>query len=534
MHVHRVLCLCFCLLGIGSLLQAQSFGNFTSILPQGQVENMVLPRTHNWQMLIQAGDPLPGGGLLPGSNDFTGYVPIQGSSTHGYLSISTEAIPGDVTILEVQYNAFMEKWLVLDGNVVDMSQLGDSNVAPTARNCSGAVTPWNTVITCEELESTTDLNGDGYLDWGWSIEIDPATHSVVDHNLDGKPDKLWALGHFRHENAAFAPDSVTVYQGEDATTNGFLFKFIAHEKMRLDSGELYVLHQSGNVGNWIRIPNETQWERNHTVLLADSLGGTDFFRIEDVEVNPLTGEIYFASTAMSRVYKFEDRGDSISGFGIFVDYGTYQIVSEHDTTPLLLTYPDNLVFDGDGNLWVAQDGGGAHLWVFGPMHSLGNPDVRIFTTAVRGAEPTGMTFTPDFRYLFMSFQHPFYSNVIPSVDATGQSFVFNRAGSFVFGLMNDLGTPEYTSGVEDAGMGRLFVSPNPTRGVCRVEGFFPENGTGEMRIIDARGQVVFQRSMVLQAGLNALELDLGTPAAGIYVVEMRCEDRILRARIVRN
>lgn len=533
MEVNRLLSLCLCWMLLGLHALSQSFGQFTSILPQGQMEQMVLPRTHNWQMLIQAGDPLMSGGTMPGSNDFTGYVPIHGSSTHGYLSISTEAIPGGVTVLEVQYNSFMEKWLVLDGNAVDMTALSDTNVDPTVRNCSGGVTPWNTIITCEELVSTTDLDGDGYMDWGWSIEIDPATHSVVDHDQDGRPEKLWALGHFRHENAGFAQDSMTVYEGEDATTNGFLFKFVAHEKMRLDSGELYVLHQVGPIGNWIRIPNATQWERNHTVQLADSLGGTDFFRIEDVEVHPVTGEVYFASTAMSRVYRFQDNGDSISGFGTFVDYGNYPIYSEHDTTQVLQSYPDNLVFDGDGNLYVAQDGGGAHLWVFGPNHSLGNPDVRIFTTAVRGAEPTGMTFTPDHRWLFMSFQHPFGTNVIPSVDATGQSFVFNRASSFVFGLMNDLGTPEFTSGVGEELGRRVSIYPNPTVGSCTLEGLFPMDGIGQIIVSDAWGRVVAQRKVEIRAGLNAVDLNVEGLSVGVYHVEICVGGVVARGRFIR-
>lgn len=72
--------------------------------------------------------------------------------------------------------------------------------------------------------------------------------------------------------------------------------------------------------------------------------------------------------------------------------------------------PDNLNFDGDGNLWIVTDG-----W-----QPLGNNDgayavptggpergrLRQFMSAPKGAEVCGCEFTRDYRTLFLSIQHP--------------------------------------------------------------------------------------------------------------------------------
>ena len=63
---------------------------------------------------------------------------------------------------------------------------------------------------------------------------------------------------------------------------------------------------------------------------------------------------------------------------------------------------DNLAFDNDGNLWVMQDGGDFYIWVVKNGHTQASPDVEIFGITPAGAEPTGITFTPDNKYLFMS------------------------------------------------------------------------------------------------------------------------------------
>ncbi len=48
----------------------------------------------------------------------------------------------------------------------------------------------------------SDGDNNGYDDFGWAIEIDPATKTIVNQEGDrDDKDKLWAMGNFKHENA---------------------------------------------------------------------------------------------------------------------------------------------------------------------------------------------------------------------------------------------------------------------------------------------------------------------------------------------
>ncbi len=100
---------------------------------------------------------------------------------------------------------------------------------------------------------------------------------------------------------------------------------------------------------------------------------------------------------------------------------------------------DNLAFDGEENLWVLQDGGNNHIWVVGPTHTAGTPAVRLFGKTPSGSEPTGITFTPDYRFMFISIQHPAAGNTAAQTDAAGVSVVFNAASTLVIARVENLG-----------------------------------------------------------------------------------------------
>lgn len=104
---------------------------------------------------------------------------------------------------------------------------------------------------------------------------------------------------------------------------------------------------------------------------------------------------------------------------------------------------DNLAFDGDGNLWVCQDAIVAsdrnHIWVVGPTHTQASPQVRVFATTPIRSEPTGITFTPDYKFMFISFMGPNGSNTTSQMDAAGTSVVFNTHTTAVIARVENLG-----------------------------------------------------------------------------------------------
>ena len=435
----------------GIVARAQEIGDFVSIQPATQNSDFVIPATHTFQKIIESGDPLTQGGTLPSNNDFTGYVPIGGSSTNGYLSINAESAPGGVSILDINYNNTTKLWQTSLSQAVDFS-----GVVATIANCSGTVTPWNTIISCEEITSLElennpglprDINFDGYDDFGWCIEINPATKTVID--------KRWALGNFKHENVVIHGNRRTVYQGADASV-GYLYKFVADNAQDLSSGALYVYQGSKNgPGAWIQINNATQTERNTTVAQSAAVGATVFNGIEDVEIGP-DGWVYFAVKNESRVYRFQD-SDPISGTTVpimetFVGNRAYDITYANGTASVnWSTGNDNLAFDDAGNLWVLQDGGSQnYIWVVGIDHTQNAPNVRIFGNAPAGSEPTGITFSPDYRFLFMSIQHPNTNNNSTQTDVAGNPVSFNKSTTFVLARKEDLGAASASEWYLDA------------------------------------------------------------------------------------
>ena len=134
------------------------------------------------------------------------------------------------------------------------------------------------------------------------------------------------------------------------------------------------------------------------------------------------GKIYFTAKNEGKIYRFTDNGTfgtatDISGLEVFAGNDAYPTIKNYDVDGAgpLGTEPwgrgnDNLAFDGEGNLWVCQDAIVAsdrnHIWVIGPTHTQAAPQVRVFATTPTRCEPTGITFTPDYKFMFISFMRP--------------------------------------------------------------------------------------------------------------------------------
>jgi hypothetical protein len=415
-----------------------TIGCFTSVVPTNQTQNLILPETHTFQVIMKSNESryTTSGALIPNGNDLTTYTADNGSSRKGWVCVNHENQPGGVSVLDVQLNPQTMLWQVNGIEPVDFSP-----VAGTVRNCSGGITPWGTVITSEESLNTGDANGDGYQDIGWQVEFDPRTRRIRDYDNDGRADKLWSMGRISHENIAVSRDSVTIYQGEDGGT-GCLYKHVSQQKGRLESGVLYALRRdsaTATTGQWIVVPNTTIADRNNTGTLAAALGATRWGGIEDAEIGP-DSMIYFTEKGRGDIWRFRDNGMTVSGIEQYVRNIVYPInTSAGVINESFQTGIDNLCFDGEGNLWAFQDGGRDHIWVIRPGHSNTNPRVELFATTVTGSEPCGLHFTPDFKYGFFSLQNPAGTNTIPQVDASGRSVVMNQSVTVVFGRKEDLG-----------------------------------------------------------------------------------------------
>jgi len=520
-----------------------NIGCFTSVAPtKNQLLN--IPASHAFQSIFTSGidytvkGNFKGDTLVPTNFDFTGFVPDNmTSSTSGHLSINHETTFGSVSMLDLHYDQNSKLWSVDSSRAINFS-----GVAGTTRNCSGGITPWGTVITAEETRNTGDANADGYQDYGWLVEIDPKTNKIVEYGT-GKAQKLWAAGRASHENAVIANDSITLYWGEDAP-NGGVYKFVADQKMNLSSGKLYALklnqgltndEPGSSVGSWVQIPNTTQSDRNNTFALAVSLGATMFNGVEDVEISPLDGKIYFTAKGNSRTYRFTDNGSTASNFETFVGGKPYTIATANgNVTEAWGTGNDNLVFDNEGNLWVQQDGDKDHIWVVRPNHTQDNPKVDLFATTPEGCEPTGMTFSPDNKFAFISLQNPSPTNTASMVDAAGNTITFNKSVTLVLARTENLGGNSVginqQSFLEEA---QIKLMPNPTNGNSTIEFTTKKDQQVVVNVYSITGAFIKNVTNTrLNEGTNKVNID--NLNSGIYLIQLSIDNKDSFLKLVVN
>ena len=319
---------------------------------------------------------------------------------------------------------------------------GSMTAIGTLANCSGGVTPWGTILTCEEnydgyygeayWENGTRKLEPGYMLWeehydlppehyGWVVEFNPAT---------GKAKKIIAMGRCRHECATpyLSKDGkLVVYTGDDKAGE-HLYKFVSDHPDKLDTGKLYVANLEW--GEWIPVDYETQpelqehFESQTEVLIrlpeaAKILKATPLDRPEDIDIDPVSGDVFVTLTNNKAIGNYhgsvlkirehsEDKTGTEFRAEVFMAGGKESGFS----------CPDNMAFDPAGNLWITCDVSGSKIGK-GEYEPFGNNGLHLVlrsgpnagkviqvASAPMDAELTGPYFSPDGRTLFLSVQHP--------------------------------------------------------------------------------------------------------------------------------
>lgn len=324
----------------------------------------------------------------------------------------------------------------------DQEIRGKKEAMGTLQNCAGGITPWGTVLTCEEnyqncygervFETDEVLLNEGTYEWwkyyknppehyGWVVEIDPKT---------GTAQKHVALGRCAHECATcveLEDKRVVVYTGDDKIDE-CVYKFISDEPGSLKSGTLYVANL--DAGKWESLDYASQpvlqqnFQSQTEVLIrlreaAKLVGGTKLARPEDIEVDPVTGNILIALT--NDVTKDNYYGEILK---IIETDNRYDSLTFQSETFLAggketgFACPDNLAFDRAGNLWFTSDISGSVMnkepykefknnGLFVVLRSGMNAGKVIqMASAPVDSEMTGPFFSPDGKTLFLSVQHP--------------------------------------------------------------------------------------------------------------------------------
>ncbi len=454
-------------------------GYFEPIAPSTQ-DQLILPKGYKYDVVAAMGDVINQAGEKFGDGaDYNAYFPIDGSNTRGLLATNHEytgifsvgPINGEPTAAQVKMNLEYQGMSVIEvfkddkgawkmdttskyarridgftkfditGPARGTAAVGGATSAQgTFANCSGGVTLWNTVLSCEE--NFSDLAEAAKLPlshYGWVIEIDPFDKAY--HK------KHTALGRFNHENTAMglAKDGrVVVYMGDDKK-DACVYKFVSKGKYDpskgransalLEDGTLYVANLKS--GKWIPVTLEgvkkslegkadelKKWMNQGDVVTncqdaAKLVGGTPTDRPEDIEISPFDNTVFICHTNndshgnihghITRIFEEgSDLGALAFDFEIFAAGGRQSGFSS----------PDNLAFDSNGNLWVVTDissgsqNKGVHksfmnngLFVI-PTVGPAKGEAMQFASGPVESELTGPYFTPDEKTLFLSIQHP--------------------------------------------------------------------------------------------------------------------------------
>ncbi len=320
---------------------------------------------------------------------------------------------------------------------------GSSTAIGTLANCSGGVTPWRSILTCEEnydmfygernlsdgsiYKTAYDVGWTRFFPfppehYGWVVEINP---------FSGKKQKLVSLGRCAHECAmvkVLKDGRLVVYTGDDID-NGCLYKFVSSSKGDLINGKLYVA--SIEEKKWIEVDFkkhkilQKKFKNQIEVLtyLRESsklIGGTELDRPEDIKIDPFNDNVIVALTnnyskrnmhgSLLKIIEKDGKHDAID-----FDYET--LVSGGESTGF--SCPDNLLFDKAGNLWFTSDISGSKMNkspAYIPFKNNGlfvlirngiqSGEIIQVASAPIDAEFTGPCFSPDGKTLFLSVQHP--------------------------------------------------------------------------------------------------------------------------------
>lgn len=256
-----------------------------------------------------------------------------------------------------------------NGNIADAYRiLGGTNI-----NCAGGPTPWNTWLSCEEI------------DFGRVYECDPFGQNAA----EVRP----ALGYFKHEAAAVDPNTGIIYMTEDEP-DGRVYRFVPSafvpgQRPDLSSGTLEIAEVENVTGRmiWRAVPDPNpslfSTPTRRQVAASTAFNGGEGIWYAD-------GQVYFTTKGDNRVWCLQLNTQVLT---VVYDAAT--------AANPILTGVDNITVSGSGQLLVAEDGGDMQIVV---IDQAGDVAPLLQVVNQQESEITGPAFSPDGSRLYFSSQ----------------------------------------------------------------------------------------------------------------------------------
>jgi secreted PhoX family phosphatase len=247
---------------------------------------------------------------------------------------------------------------------------------------------------------------------GYCFEVPASSEQSV------RPVPLKDMGCFQHEAIAVDPKTGIVYLTEDRPAAGF-YRFIPRKKRQLAAGgrlQMLAVKQRPNFDtrtqqnagirlpvSWVDIanPDPPEAERDDLAVYKQGFaaGAATFARLEGCAYGK--GRIFFDSTSggdtkLGQVWEYAPKGE---------DQGVLTMLCQ-PTDPAVLNMPDNLCLTSKGSVIICEDNSTSnHLRVMSGKGKLGTLAKNVME-GFENREFAGVTFSPDFKTLFVNIQVP--------------------------------------------------------------------------------------------------------------------------------
>lgn len=347
-----------------SAAPATTVGSPYGALGPYDANGMSLPPGFTSRLIAQSDQPVGGTGYVwhRASDGMGAFQEIGGEGW--YLLSNSETGGGGGGVSAIRFNGY--------GDIIGAG----SRLTGTTRNCSVGITPWGTLLTCEEH------------DRGQVWEVDPTGSKP--------PVVLPDLGVFQHE-AACVDEEDRVYLTEDKP-DGCLYRFTPVAPPDLTGGgllEVAILDPDGTTVTWQAVPDPQFTGATPTrdqvvgALVCNGGEGIAFDR----------GIVYFSTKGDRKIWTYDVAASKLDLL--------YDLAQAGGDTPLREV--DNITVSRHGDVYICEDGDNFEVCMITAGRRI-SAVVRL-DPAMHGAagsnEVTGVQFNPYGDRMYFAAQRSF-------------------------------------------------------------------------------------------------------------------------------